>query len=199
MHRFYRLLPAALFLSITLTACTAAVVGGIAATSAVVMDKRTADALLKDQNIKLRFARLYQEDPDLTAKSHVNVTSYNRRMLITGEVPDEQTKQALETLARQVPDVRAVFNEVVIGSPTSFSSRSNDSYLTSKIKTDMLTSNSLSGAQIKIITENASVFLMGLVTRKHADIAVDITRTTPGVRRVVKIFEYVAEPVPGEN
>lgn len=174
-----------------LTGCTAAVVGGAAVGTSVALDKRTTGNFVEDQNIKAKFTHLYYQDKVLSKQTHVNVTSYNLQVLITGEVPLEQQKQQLSDIANQIKNVRYHYNEVIVGQPTSFSSRSNDSYLTSKIKTTVFTNmKELDGAQVKVVTENGSVFLMGLVNRKQGDQITEIARTTRGVKRVIKLFEY---------
>ncbi len=174
-----------------LSGCTAAVVGGAVVGTSVAMDKRTTGDYVEDQNIKTKFAHLFYQDKELSDKTHVNVTSYNRQMLITGEAPTEELKQRLSIIAGQIKNVRKHFNEVVIAEPTSMTVRTNDSYLTSKIKTSVFTHMSeLNGAQVKVVTENGSVFLMGLVTREQGIQITEIARKTNGVKRVIKLFEY---------
>jgi len=161
-----------------LSGCTAAVVGGVAAGTSVAMDKRTTGDYVEDQNIKMKFSHLYYQDEALSDKSHINITSYNRQVLITGEAESKQQKQALNKIVEQIKNVRQYYNEVVIGQPTSFTSRSNDSYLTGKIKTSVFTSmDELDGAQVKVVTENGSVFLMGLVTQNQGDQITEIARS----------------------
>jgi len=174
-----------------LSGCTAAVVGGAVVGTSVVLDKRTTGDYVEDQNIKTKYTHLYYQDDELSDQTHINVTSYNRQILITGEVSTEQQKQKLSHIATQIKNVRKYFNEVVISKPSSMSTRTNDSYLTSKIKTSIFTHMSeLDGAQVKVVTENSSVFLMGLVTREQGNQITEITRTTDGVKRVIKLFEY---------
>jgi len=187
----YKFIFLLLFTIYFLSGCTAAVVGGAVVGTSVAMDKRTTGDYVEDQNIKSKFTYIYYEDEALANETHINVTSYNRQVLITGEAPTEQQRQKLSNIAKQIKNVRHHYNEVTIGQPTSFSSRSNDSYLTSKIKTSVFTHmKELDGAQVKVVTENGSVFLMGLVTRKQGNQITEITRTTRGVKRVVKLFEY---------
>ncbi len=174
-----------------LSGCTAVVVGGAVAGTSIAMDTRTTGDYVEDQNIKTKYSHLYYQDERLSEQTHVNVTSYNRQLLITGEAPTEQQKQQLGNIANQIKNVRHHFNEVTIGQPSSFSSRTNDTYLTSKIKTSIFSNmQELDGAQVKVVTEHGSVFLMGLVTRKQGDQITEITRTTNGVNRVIKLFEY---------
>ena len=174
-----------------LSGCTAAVVGGAVAGTSVALDKRTTGDYVEDQNIKTKFAHLFYEDKELSKQTHINVTSYNRQVLITGEVLNSDQLQKLTDIAHQIKNVRHVFNEAVVGIPTSMSSRTNDTYITSKIKTSILANiQELDGAQVKVVTENGVVFLMGLLTRDQADKVTEIARTTDGVKKVVKLFEY---------
>ncbi|MCU7938154.1 MAG: BON domain-containing protein [gamma proteobacterium symbiont of Bathyaustriella thionipta] len=180
-----------------LNGCTTAVIGGAVAGTSVALDNRTTGDYVEDQNIKSKFAYLYYQDDELSDQTHINVTSYNRQILITGEVLTEQQKQKLSDIASQIKNVRKYFNEVTIGKPSSMSTRTNDSYLTSKIKTSVFTNmKELDGAQVKVVTESGSVFLMGLVTPSQGNQITEIARTTRGVKRVIKLFEY---PVPQDK
>ncbi len=175
---------------IILNGCTAVVVGGAVAGTAVALDNRTTGDYIEDQNIKSKFSHLFYQDDNLK-ETHVNVTSYNRQVLITGEVATAQQKQKLSQIANRIKNVRRYFNEVMIAKPSSMSTRSNDSYITGKIKTTVFSKlKELDGAQIKVVTENSSVYLMGLVSKKQADQITEIVRTTHGVKRVIKLFEY---------
>ncbi len=183
--------------ALLLNGCPVAVVGGAAVGTSVVMDKRTSGDLVADQNIKSKFTYLYNQDKNLSSKTHVNVTSYNRRILITGEAPTPELKQQLDEIASQIRNVRQYYNEVTIAQPTSMSSRTNDSFLTSKIKTSIFAHfKELDYAQVKVVTENASVFLMGIVTVEQGDQITELVRQTQGVKRVIKLFEH---PVPGKR
>lgn len=189
--RYAIILSLSLVTAYLVSGCTAAVVGGAVAGTAVAMDKRTTGNYVEDQNIKTKFSHLYYQDEALSKQTHVNVTSYNRQILITGEAPTEQLKQQLSMIAKQIKNVRNYYNEVTIGSPSSYSTRSNDTYITSKIKATVLSNiKELDGAQVKVVTENSSVFLMGLVSRKQGEQITEIARKTRGVKRVIKLFEY---------
>ena len=121
---------------------------------------------------------------------HVNVTSYNRYVLLTGEVTDEAARMEIEKIARGVPNVLGVTNDLQVAGKSSMGSRSNDSYLTSKVKTRFLDSGKFNAIHIKVVTEAGVVYLLGMVTEKEAEDAVEIARTSGGVRKVVKMFEY---------
>lgn len=189
-----------LFLAYTaylLNGCAAAVVGGAAVGASVAMEERTTGDVVEDQSIKSKYSQRYYQDKTLSDKTHVNVTSYNRRMLITGEAPTPQLKQQLDEIALQIKNVRQYYNEVVIAQPTSMSSRTNDSYLTSKIKTTIFAHfQELNYAQVKVVTENASVYLMGIVSVEQGNQITELVRKTHGVKKVIKLFEH---PVPGKR
>ncbi len=174
-----------------LSGCTAAAVGGAVVGTSVALDKRTTGDYVEDQNIKTKFAHLYYQDKKISDETHVNFTSYNRQVLITGEVLNSRQKEQLTEIARQIKNVRHIYNEAVVGIPTTMSSRADDSYITSKIKASVFRDlEELDGAQVKVVTENGVVFLMGLVNRKQADKITEIARTTRGVKKVIKLFEY---------
>lgn len=145
-----------------LSGCTAAAVGGAVVGTSVALDKRTTGDYVEDQNIKTKFAHLYYQDKKISDETHVNFTSYNRQVLITGEVLNSRQKEQLTEIARQIKNVRHIYNEAVVGIPTTMSSRADDSYITSKIKTSVFRDlEELDGAQVKVVTENGVVFLMG--------------------------------------
>lgn len=125
--------------------------------------------------------------------THVNFTAFNRRLLVTGEVPDEVARQAIGAMAERIEGIRRVHNELRIGPPTSFSSRANDALISSKFKARVFDSNQLSANHVKPLTENGTLFLMGLVSEGEARVAVDIARTTAGVRKVVNLFEVLPD------
>jgi len=175
-----------------LSACAAAVVGGAAVGTSVAIDQRTTSGMFEDQGIKNKFTELYFADTELNARTHINFTSYNNQALITGEAPNEQDKQTLSNIVDKISNIRRYFNEVQIAPASSIMVRSNDSYITTVVKTNIFNSvKALDGGQAKVVTENSSVFLMGIVTQKQADQITEIARTTNGVKRVVKLFEYI--------
>lgn len=126
-------------------------------------------------------------------KVHVNFTSFNRILLLTGEVSDAEAKQAIGEMAERIKGIRKVHNELVIGPLTSFFSRSNDAFISSKFKARLLDSNQVSANHIKPITENGTLFLMGLVNEREAKAAVTIARSTDGVRKVINLLEILPE------
>jgi osmotically-inducible protein OsmY len=180
---------AAALLAGNLTACAPVVVGAAAGGGLMASDRRTSGAYVEDEGIEWKGEK--QINDALGDKIHVNVTSYNRNVLLTGEAYDEASKQKAESVIKGIENVRTVTNEMVVGMASSMTSRSNDSYITTKVKSRMLTENKFPANYVKVVTEGATVFLMGMVTRKEADDAVEIARGTDGVEKVVKVFEYV--------
>jgi osmotically-inducible protein OsmY len=170
--------------------CAAVVMGGAATGAAVATDRRTAGVFVGDQEIELRaMTRLRETFPEKTGK--ISVTSYNRQVLLTGQVPDESTRARATDVVKGVPDVRMVFNELGVSGVTSLTSRANDTTITGNVKTRLLRNESVPGTQIKVVTEAGVVYLMGLVTQTEAGVATEIARTTSGVTKVVTLFETV--------
>ena len=187
--RSRRWVPALLAAAIALGGCELALIGaaGGAAFKAI-EDRRTAGAQIEDETIELRATnRIYDRFDD---KVHINITSYNRSVLLTGEVPDTATREEVERIVFTVANVRGVANELEIAGVSSLTARTNDSLLTSKVKLRFLDADRFNPLHVKVVSEAGVVYLMGLVTRTEADHAVEIARTTGGVRKVVKMFEY---------
>jgi osmotically-inducible protein OsmY len=165
-----------------------AVAAGAGAAALSAVDRRTTGTQVEDEGIELRASnRIGERYGD---KVHVNVTSFNRGVLLTGEAPDEGTRLAIEKIVLGVPNVRGVTNEAAVAVASSLSSRSNDSFLTSKVKARFVDANRFNAVHVKVVTENSAVYLLGLVTQQEADAAVEIARTTGGVRKVVKVLDY---------
>jgi osmotically-inducible protein OsmY len=168
--------------------CAAAVVGGAVAGGYLVgEDRRPAAVLAEDQDMEVRIKnRINDKYPD----AHVNSTSYNRLVLLTGEAPSAEAKSEIERIAREVPKVRGIYNELTVGPAAALSSRTNDAYITSKVKARFVDNGKFNPVHVKVVTENGVVYLMGIVKRPEADTATQIARTTSGVKRVVRVFEY---------
>jgi osmotically-inducible protein OsmY len=188
-----RILIGLLVLVPLLHGCPAAVVGGVAATAVVADDRRTTGVYLEDQNIELKAAKAIGDRYGSNNQVHVSATSFNRYVLLTGQVPSEEMKKDVGVLALGIENVRNVQNEVTIGPPTSFSQRTTDSYITTKVKTRFTTDakGAFQVNHVKVVTEQDVVFLMGLVSRKEADAATELARTTSGVTKVVRVFELM--------
>lgn len=172
-----------------ITACVPIVVGGAAATGAMAADRRTSGIYVEDENIELKAVK--KMETNLGENAHVNVTSYNRNVLLTGEVPVAESKSKAENLVKEITNIRSITNEITVEPKSSIGSRSNDSYITSKIKTKFVTENKFPANYVKVVTENGVVYLLGIITNKEADDAVEIARNTDGVTKVVKVFEYM--------
>lgn len=176
-------------LAAQLAACVPVVVGGAAAGGAVAADRRTSGVYVEDENIELKAVKYVETN--LGEHAHVNITSYNRNVLLTGEAPDEAAKAKAEAYVKSIEHVRAITNEIVVGPKSSLGSRSNDTYLTSKVKTKFVTENQFPANYVKIVTENSVVYLLGIVNKTEGEAAAAIASNTDGVDKVVKVFEYI--------
>lgn len=152
---------------------------------------RTTATMADDQLIESSAADKLYSEPELGKKIHINITSYNRIVLLTGETLTRETRDYVVDVVRNLPNVRRVHNEIRIKNLTGFSSRSKDGWITSKIKTHMLTAKGFDSDSVKVITEEGTVFLLGMVTRAEGKRAAEITRNINGVQQVVKLFEYI--------
>lgn len=179
--------------TVLLQGCAAAVVAGTAGAVSSANDRRTFGSQIDDNNIEIKAKSAIKES--LTEaqqeQSNVSAISYNGILLLLGQVPSEQLRGQVQAAAEKAQGVRQVHNQLRLGSPTSISTQSHDTWLTSKVKTQLLADEQVSGNNIKVVTENGEVFLMGLVGRAEADKAVDIARNVSGVERVIKVFEYI--------
>lgn len=174
-----------------LSGCAPVVVGGAAATGgAVAKDPRTVGTMLDDESIELKIQQQIAADPELLENTHVNVTSYNGVVLLTGEAFFPVHKQRIEELARQQHKVREIRNALRIGPASAASGRGRDTRITARVKSRLIDADNIDGSRIKVVTENSAVYLMGMVSREEADLAVGVVRTTKGVARIVKVFEY---------
>lgn len=172
-----------------LSGCFPVAATGVGATALMMEDRRTAGTYVEDEGIELKANNRINER--FRDQVHVNVTSYNRNVLLTGETPNETLKAEVEKIARDVENVRAITSEIIVAGPSSFTSRSNDTLITSKVKARFVDIGKFQANHVKVVTENSVVYLLGLVKRKEAGDAVEIARTTGGVQKVVKVFEYL--------
>ena len=182
---------AAAALAGALSGCAPLLLGGAAMGALVTFDRRTSGTQIEDETIELRAGSgLRQAMGD---RAHVNVTSYNRQVLLTGEVPSERDKQAAEQVIARVDNVKGVVNEIAVMGNTTFAQRSADVLVTGKVKASLLDDKELYIGAFKVVTERGTVYLMGRVTQREADRATQITRSISGVQRVVRIFEVISE------
>jgi len=181
---------AALALALSqLQGCVPLVATGIGAGALMAADRRSSSTYIEDQEIELRAgSRIGDAYPKNT---HVNVTSFNHDVLLTGEAPTPEIKQKIADIAQGVGNVRKVYNEIAVGPVSLLSSRSNDAFITTKVKARFLDAKRFQVNYVKVVTENGVVYLMGLVTSQEADDATQLASTTSGVRKVVKLFQLV--------
>lgn len=175
----------------SLAGCFPLIVGGVAMGTAATVDRRTLGAQTEDKTIAVKAeSRLNQLGG---ANGHINVASFNRKVLITGEVPDQATKDTAEREVRAIEGVQTIANELIIAGPASYTSRSSDALVTTKVKASLVEMKTISASSFKVVTENGTVYLMGRVTQREGDVATDVTKSVAGVERVVKLFEYLTE------
>jgi osmotically-inducible protein OsmY len=175
----------------TLTGCFPLAVVGIGAGALMVSDRRITETYMADEAIEVRANNRLGEM--FGTATHINVTSYNRVVLLSGECLSQDAKAQAERIVATVPNVRTITNELQVASASSMTARSNDAYITSKVKARFVDHNTFSANHVKVITEAGTVFLMGIVTQQEADAAVEIARTTSGVQKVVRVFDIVSQ------
>lgn len=173
-----------------LSGCFGAAAVGVGAGALAIADRRSVETQVVDEGIELRAGNRISEK--YGSNTHVNVTSYNRTVLLTGEAPDAATRADVEKIVSEVPNVKAIQNEIRIAPPSSLADRSNDAFITSKVKARFIDAD-FAANHVKVVTEGGVVYLMGLVTQKEANAAVEIARTTSGVKKVVRVFEIISE------
>jgi len=178
-------------IALALGGCAALVVGGAVATGMVATDRRTTGVQIEDQAIELKALTRIRET--VGDRGHVNATSYNRMVLITGEAANEADRTALEQAIGKVENVRSTVNELVVMGSSSLTARSNDTLLTSKVKASFVDAKDLQANAIKVVTERSVVYLMGRVTEREATRAADVARGVGGVAKVVKVFDVLTE------
>ena len=195
---------AVLVLATCMTACAPFLVAGVAGSALVATDRRTSGTQLEDETIELRASAKVRDT--FGEKVHVNVTSYNRQVLLTGEVPSERERQAVSAIVEKVENVKSVANELSAMPNASLGSRSNDLVVTGKIKATLIDSRDLFANAFKVVTERNTVYLMGRVTQREADSATALIRNVGGVNKVVRMFEIISEeelrrqlPAPAEK
>jgi len=179
-------------LAVGLSGCAPLVLGGAAATTVLVnIDRRTSGTQVEDEAIELKAASRIRDA--LGDRAHVNVTSYNRMVLLTGEVPTEQARTQARAIAERVENVKSVLSELAVMDKTTLTQRSNDALLSTRVKAALIDAKDVSASAIKVVTERGTVFLMGRVTTREAERAGNVTRGVPNVVKVVRAFEYLTE------
>jgi osmotically-inducible protein OsmY len=179
----------------TLSACVPLVPlmvgGGMMGGALVATDRRTSGAQLEDEGIELRSASRVREN--LGERVHVNVTSYNRQVLLTGEVPSAQDRQLVEQVIARVDNVRSIVNELAVLGNSTLSQRSSDTLVTGRVKAGMVDARDLYANAFKVVTERGTTYLLGRVTQREAERGTDIARSTSGVQKVVRLLEIISE------
>ncbi len=174
-----------------LSGCIGAAAVGVGAGALIFADRRATETVLTDEGIEIRAANRVREK--FGDRVHVNVTSYNRTVLLTGEVPDVTARDEIEKMISGVANVKAISNELAVGAISTLSNRSNDVYITSKVKARFIDAGQVSPMHVKVVTENGVVYLMGMVTQRESTAAVEVARTTAGVQKVVRVFEIISD------
>ena len=186
------LLCAAVLLTASLAGCVPLVIGGaVAGGTLVATDRRTSGAQLEDEGIELRGSNRLRTA--LGERGHINLTSYNRQVLLTGEVASEQDKQLAEMTIAKVENVTSVVNELAVSGVSTLSQRSSDVLATGRVRAQLVDARDLFANSFKVVTERGTAYLMGRVTQREADRATSIARTTTGVLKVVRLFDLISE------
>jgi osmotically-inducible protein OsmY len=172
---------------VLLAGCPVVLLGGAGTAISAIEDRRTSGTVLDDDSIETQARRALRER--YGDNTHVNVTSFNRSVLVTGEVPEEARRAEIEKIAQGIGNVRGVTNDLQVSAPSSLGARANDSLITTKVKGRLLDSNKVNPIHVKVVTEAGVVYLLGIVTDQEATEAVNVARTTGGVIKVVRIFE----------
>lgn len=189
--RFLTMAALVTVLGASLSACFPVMVGGAVVGGLVATDRRTSGAQLEDEGIELRAASRIRDN--LGERVHVNVNSYNRRVLLTGEVPNVQDKLLVEQIVTRVDNVQSVVNELAELGNATLAQRSSDALVTGRVKAALVDAKDMYANAFKVVTERGTTYLMGRVTQREADRATEIARSTTGVQKVVRVLEIISE------
>jgi len=170
-----------------------AVVAGGAVAGGVATDPRSMDTIREDENISSLANNMIAADSVLSTKAHISAVSYNRVVLLVGQTPTAEMRQQAVDLVKRVPNVKRIFNQLTVGEPTSALRRSKDASVTGNVKTRMFATTNLKSNNFKIVTEDGTVYILGLATVQQGDIAAIVARDSSGVDRVVKLIEYIPD------
>ena len=176
---------------VLLPGCAPLVIAGAGTAAVAAHDRRTLGAFVDDQTIELRAGAAIKSDESLKRDAHINVTSMNGVVLLSGECSSAELRDRALSQVRTVDGVRRIVNEIRIAPASSWGSRTHDTWLTTKVKTKLIHTEGIDSTRVKVVSENDAVYLMGLVSRREAGIAADAATTVAGVSRVVKLFEYI--------
>ncbi|EKD77788.1 MAG: hypothetical protein ACD_42C00175G0006 [uncultured bacterium] len=190
MARHFQKIILTLLITIGLSSCVpAALVIGATVGGSVVYDKRSMKTMVQDRDSAQAAANLIAASPDLQKDTHISVATFHHIMLLVGQTKTDEQRTTAYQIASQIKYVSRVYNEITIRKPISLWQRSQDAWITTKVKTEMLAKKDLHSTQIKVVTENSVVYLMGMLTPQQAELATDVARRIDGVREVVKVFE----------
>jgi len=177
--------------ALSLTACgTGVVVASATAGGSIVYDHRDFSTQIDDKTIVYKVKQQYVNNKAIMNDAHISVTSFNHVVLLVGQAPNAGVRSEAVKIAQSTPKVRRVFNRIKIAPHATIKQATNDTWITTKVKADMLAEKGLQSTQIKVVTEKRTTYLMGLVSRKQAGIATNVARHVSGVNKVVKLFEY---------
>ncbi|HHF3692876.1 TPA: division/outer membrane stress-associated lipid-binding lipoprotein [Haemophilus influenzae] len=177
--------------TIFLQGCVAAVIGGGAVAAKVATDPRTTGTQIDDETLEFKVENAVEKDAQIKAEGRVNAVSYNGRVLLIGQVPNSDVKDTATALAKGVEGVNEVYNELTVSPKISFAQISKDSWLTTQVKSKMFVDGRVKATDVKVISENGEVFLLGNVTQSQVNAAADIASKISGVKKVIKVFKYL--------
>lgn len=166
-------------------------VAGAAAGGAIIYDHRDAKSMVQDHDVTFQVQNKLDHDKELHEQANISIATFNHIALLLGQAPNDELRNRAESIAKSNSSIKMLYNEITIEKPISNIARANDSWITTKVKTILLATPGLNSTSLKIVTENGTVYLMGLTTRTQAQIATDKTRTVAGVQKIVKLFEYL--------
>lgn len=181
------------------TSCAPLMIAGVATGATVLTDRRTTGTYIEDQAIEFKAAQYFRDNQTIAEQSNVYITSYNERVLLTGYASSNYIKNQIEDAIKNIPKVKTIYNEIKIAKLDKFKYSSYDTWITTKIKTRLTGNSKVSPLDIKVHTNNSEVYLMGLVDPAEAEAATNIARTTNGVTKVVKLFEYIEPAKHNQN
>ncbi|WP_373949760.1 BON domain-containing protein [Vibrio pomeroyi] len=189
--RLFKLISVSL-LTLSLSGCAGIFIAGAATTANLVTDTRTTKEIWNDNNIEFEVAAITNKQP-YRGNVRITASSYRGSVVLMGQATTDAERRAFESQAKDVAGVKSIHNQVRVKQPLSISAISNDSWITTKVKSALLANAELNGIKVKVITEDSEVFLLGLVSREHADIATEVARNVSGVKQVIRAFEYGEE------
>ena len=189
--RLFKLISISL-LTLSLSGCAGIFIAGAATTANLVTDTRTTEQIWNDNNIEFEVAAITNKQP-YRGNVRITASSYRGSVVLMGQATTDSERRAFESQAKQMAGVESIHNQVRVKEPLTISAISNDSWITTKVKSALLANARLNGINVKVITEDSEVFLLGVVSREHADIVTEVTRNVSGVKQVIRAFEYSEE------